>query len=457
MTDNSNLISNNVGLTSDLNYNLKPRSAAGRSYRCSVQPTNKQSFVGNDTIIMYIPCGRRNTFLDPKQSYIKYTVKNTDAANPINFDGCGASVINRLDVFHASNLLESVQQYNVLYNYLMDFQLNVAQKIALSSVYGFNFNSGQPDDDVRKGAPIAAGKYLTCCMPLLSGVVGLGLDKMLPVGVLNDDIRLEFTLETNASGMVSGTAECVWNVLNVELVLTYVELSDEGMSLVNENGSIYDTVALHGNSWRHYVSSLPAATSGTFSTLVPQRFASTKSLVCLPRRATEITDALSYSVSSRINPNIASYWWRLGSALIPTKYVTLANAGGLVASYAEGFMEIQKAFHSLGNTDMTGSLAFDFYNVADVAENAVTGNGGVVGKSTAANSFKNGFAIAQELETYANRSDTLLSGTNTLSQQTFFECNIGATAPATNYTLDFYSNYDQIIIKDNQGILSVRF
>ena len=48
-------------------------------------------------------------------------MKNGDTSVNINCDNNGASVINRLDVFLGSNLLETVQACNVLYIYLLDF------------------------------------------------------------------------------------------------------------------------------------------------------------------------------------------------------------------------------------------------------------------------------------------------------------------------------------------------
>jgi hypothetical protein len=239
------------------------------------------------------------------------------------------------------------------------------------------------------------------------------------------------------------------------------------MSIVNSASNIYGDLFLHGKSWRHYVSTLPSGTSGTFSTLVPQRFASSCGLVLCPRRGNEISGTYaisSYSNSSRINPNIDQYWWRVGSYLIPQKYVVLKNSSattGSVGGYGEAFMEIQKFFHSMNHPEYTSSMPFAYYNICENADSAV-GNGGVVvavGTSSAVNavtSFTQGFAIAQNLETYSQKSDVIISGMNTLSAQTFFECNIG-TATATSYTLDFYSLYDHILVKDAQGILSVRF
>jgi hypothetical protein len=171
---------------------------------------------------------------------------------------------------------------------------------------------------------------------------------------------------------------------------------------------------------------------------VPARFASLKSLWCLPRRSTEIANILAYSLSSRANPMITNYYWRVGSLLIPQKPVNLINSK-TTGGYAEAYAETMRAMHSLGNASYGSILGTIVYNVADTAD-ATVGDGGtnngVIAINTGSNSYKNGFIICQELETFCQRGDVLLSGMNTLGSQVFFECNIG-TAPGGLYTLDF--------------------
>ena len=104
-------------------------------------------------------------------------------------------LFNRLDIFHGSNLLETVQQYNVLYNFLTDFNMTASDRLGASSLFGMDATA-YDIGNIRNGATLgiaAAGTLnnagtknrLTVCMPVLSGVIGTGLDKMLPVGVLN--------------------------------------------------------------------------------------------------------------------------------------------------------------------------------------------------------------------------------------------------------------------------------
>ena len=116
---------------------------------------------------------------------------------------------------------------------------------------------------------------------------------------------------------------------------------------------------------------------------------------------------------------------------------------------------------------MASGIPFEQYNVVDLATadgtiggNSATGIVVLAATSTVANGYKNAFAIAQELETFANRDGRLLSGLNTLVSQVFFEASLGygstSQANQCSYTLDFYANHDLILVLEN-GILSARF
>ena len=67
----------------------------------------------------------------------------------------------------------------------------------MSSMLGCHPDIGT---DYRKGLVLAAytataASTITLCIPILSGTTGVSLDKLLPIGQLSDDIRIEITLE----------------------------------------------------------------------------------------------------------------------------------------------------------------------------------------------------------------------------------------------------------------------
>ena len=97
------------------------------------------------------------------------------------------------------------------------------------------------------------------------------------------------------------------------------------------------------------------------------------------------------------------------------------------------------------------------YNVAEtaVASDQVTCRNRC---NTAAKllSYQNAFAIAQELESFAQRSDVIISGLNTNSSTVFFEGNV-TTAPTAAYTLNMYAAYDHILVIDPNGLISIKY
>ena len=141
-------------------------------------------------------------------------------------------------------------------------------------------------------------------------------------------------------------------------------------------------------------------------------------------------------------------------------------------------------YHSLQNPDYAGSIPFQNYNVIDGTSDYSTGGGtggsllgGVLTQYTGTNSYQNGFLIGQELETFAQKSNLLLSGMNTLASNVFFEANIGigacstaahcagngaantydaAVGPTVNYSMEFFANFDIIFVIEN-GIMTARF
>ena len=104
--------------------------------------------------------------------------------------------------------------------------------------------------------------------------------------------------------------------MNCELEATIVKLQQDCMEMINSVTPFDQPIYLHASTYRHFVSTLQAS-AGQQTLLVPSRFASLKSLWCLLRRSTEVAIVIAYSLTSNVNPNIASYWWRIGSLLVP--------------------------------------------------------------------------------------------------------------------------------------------
>ncbi len=223
-----------TSLTSDMALGLKPSAPKSRSYRMNIPAMNKQTFTALDQIVIEIPSGRRNNWLDQSQSYLKFSVQCTStAAAPaggagIYLDNSAYSFFQRLDIYNSSNLCETINEYGQLCNFLIDTSLAQSDKAGLSPMIGTNALNTFLNNPAayaqygvttpvqvagdRSGMSLASTTSLstaipyTFCVPLLSGVVGVNASKMLPVGALSSPIRMEFFLTANDDAIYYGTA-----------------------------------------------------------------------------------------------------------------------------------------------------------------------------------------------------------------------------------------------------------
>jgi hypothetical protein len=79
------------------------------------------------------------------------------------------------------------------------------------------------------------GQRVTCCVPLL-GCLGLGADKLIPIGELYDDIRIEIStasyIEVVEWNAAPANTVNPYSIIDMQLELQIIELSDEGQHLV---------------------------------------------------------------------------------------------------------------------------------------------------------------------------------------------------------------------------------
>lgn len=487
-----------TALTSDMMLGLKPAAPRSRSYRLSVAPLNKTVFTSTDQIVFELPTGRAGTWLDQSQTFLKFSVQcqtNAAVTNPnlqtgVAVENTAYSFFNRLDIYHSSNLLEQISEYGQLANMLLDLQLSQSEKAGLSPLIGSNsfiFTQSLTPSSVwassvsgsttslalptplttlgdRSGQGLTSATTLntatpfTFCLPVLSGVVGVNASKMLPLGKLSSPLRLEFYTAANDDAVYYGTlgAGCVWQIINVELCCCYVELLD---NFDNDRGTEYISTSTYRNS----STNLPSATSGEFTTLLPFRAASIKGLYArfLPfvSAVQGVNASAAYRKSASINPNISSYFFRVGSSIYPNKPVFLIS--GQQQTGAEAYAELVKSFHALSSTEGNPSILYNQYNVCATATGGWAANFTPGAQNTTAGTHNNAFAVGLELESFSNRNDTILSGVSTLNSQIYFTANIntGATAGGTNgynYTAQFFSHMDMILVIEN-GIMSAKF
>jgi hypothetical protein len=504
-------------LTSDMLLGLKPSAPKSRSYRRSIAPINKSVFNPGDQIIFEFPTGRKGTWLDQSQSYLKFSVQFAATAavavggSGIYLDNSAYSFIQRMDIYNSSNLLETINEYGQLTNFLMDTSLTISDKAGLSTLIGTNptnatymnmtsaaavfagaattFVGATTQPQVagdRSGLSVTAANGAgaiggaipyTFSLPLLSGIIGINASKMLPVGKLHAPIRVEMYLSANDDAIYYGTGGlgAIWQIVNVEFCACYVEIQDDSL---DTNPAPGEQEYISTTTYRQASTYMPAATSGEFTTLLPFRAASITALYARFRPfGTAVQGAngtAAYRKGASINPNLSFYYFRIGSSVYPNKPVYLTN-GSLVGTGAEAYGELLKSFHALSSTIGNTALTYNSYNVAATATqgfalNYVPGSKSLAATTAVAatgvvppiDTHGNAFAIGLECQSFSNRNDTILSGISTLNSQIYFTGGIangltaGGVANNYNYTIDFFSQMDMVLVMQD-GILSAKF
>jgi len=451
--------------------------------RTNIQPQNgsgtvTSGYTGNNSIILNIPT-RNNTALITSESCLKFSVRNTvggTAATVFNLESCGAhSYIQRIRVFHGSNLLSDIDQYNGLAKILYDFQM------PLDAVQGrYSATSGTTNEygiappafaDFAVAAacgmtakPTNRGKcYITMgattaasvlasgatvddnfSINLISLVGSLSSGKYLPLWEMTSaPLRVEIQLVPSIinalaiapAGAATGTAGFV--IHNVEYVAEFLELPDSAISAIKAGSS--NPLQMVFSDFRSYpYSTFLQATTTQVSMPIPAKFSSLKS-IAVAQKIT-IGSSTYYPLSSS-DFNLQSYQFRIGSEVIPST---------APSSKSDYFNEAVKCFGSIADLGYQPSIDSDSYNVAY--------NAGAVTTTVQAQTTNSGsFVVGIDLESYQNTDkSTIFAGMNTNTSDIFYNPIHNATASNTPINYNAYANFDSVLVCEN-GVAYVRF
>ena len=468
------------GVSSDLQYNLKTAAVKSRTYTQNIPMQNKSIFVGGDLMIWELNTGKKNTFLDQSQSFLKFSVQcQTAAGSVVQVDNSAFSFLSRLDIYHCSNMLESISNYGDIANWLIDNSMSQSEKASLSGLIGTNNSwvvaqnaaltyaasleatvQQVPGDrsgiNLTTNASMALTPSMCFTLPMLSSIIGVNSSKCLPLEPLGaGPLRCEITLAQNDDAIFSATtgADAKWQITNVEFVASFIEILEDGFETVPKGVPLY----FQGRTWRSASTFLAQNVSGEITSLVPHRASSITSLVARFRNyatAAQNGATAAYRRSSSVSPNINYAYWRVANAYLPNKAITLFANG--VGSGAEGLANIQKCLHSFSSSQNASSILFEQYNVALAAQGYYRVPYSLGSAITGKDSSNNAFSLGINTETFANR-DSILSGLNSLNSNLFFTFNtIAGLDVSSNIVLDFFSEMDVLYVIEN-GVMTAKY
>jgi len=454
-----------------LKYGDKVNSAMAQSYRTNIQPQNGTgTYLAGQTIIINIPTAN-NIVLAPTESYLKFsaTITKNGTAGAAVWDACGAhGLIQRLRVFHGSNLLQDIDNYGLLAKMLFDLQVptdacygrfnelvgtrndlftstptqvatadgtDAGTTQALANALKTAFNANQisanqinSGDSYFLGANGTTTKYF--CLNLISLLGTLSPAQYIPLFAMTTaPLRLELQLFSDPKQAIASTSALTSITLsNVEYIANFIKLSDGAMSVIYDSlGGQPLEFAL--SDYANYQYSYPMITGPTIQTQVnfaiPAKYSSLKSLFCTIRDQGTGND--TYFPFSSVTGNTLSYYFRVGSQIMPTKAPD---------NYPEMFSEVLKAMGSMSDLNYHPSIEKFSYEMA-TSTPITTANY----KSISSGSFY----IGIDLENYVTASkDTMFAGYNSNTDDIFAVITLGAVANGSTFTprFDAFAMFD---------------
>ena len=210
--------SSQIGLPASLKYDLLPSlSDSARSYSVNIGPDGITSvagpamtataFVANSTgafgnftsqvVSFTIPSSMSDSvFMDATSTTLSFTLTYSvttatvgATGGSINLIGSGASFFDSMVLYSNNTPIETVNQYGLLANYLLNNTVNLSERNGgVSICMGADSNSM---NGIEIGHSAVASYRYNFCIPLIS-VIGVNSDKLIPIGSLNN-LQLQMT------------------------------------------------------------------------------------------------------------------------------------------------------------------------------------------------------------------------------------------------------------------------
>lgn len=448
-------------IPSNMKYTSKLESAPARRYRTNLTPQNGSGIVNNgygpgSTVTINIPT-RNNTAKICSESVLKFsgTFTTTTGCTVGALDSCGHhGWIQRVRIFHGSNLWQDIDNYPQLAKALYDMQMPndaIAGRFSITSGTSADFSGPASGTDgitaraLNRGQNIGGGsvgaKTFTASINLIALVGALSGGKYLPLWQLTSaPIRVELVLANNIKNVMcfDGGAPSTFNIYNVEYIAEFLELPDSAISAIEASSS--NPMQMVFSDWRSFSHSavLTSGVTTTVSMPIPAKFSSVKSIIVNQRIS---LGADTYYPLSSSSMGLTSYTFRVGSEVMPS---TAPN------STVDFFTEATKCFGSVADINYQPSIDHNSYSVIEAQ---------TINNLLAYNTKDSGsFLVGIDLETYQNVDKSqIFAGMNTNNSDIFFQpVYNGSVTGNPNCYYTAFANIDTVLVCEN-GVGYVRY
>ena len=361
-----------------------------------------------------------NSVWDPKNSYLRFSVKMGDTADTDagTIAGSAACFISSIETFHNSVAIDNIRAYDLMHNIMLDCTMSHSYRGGTGNIcWGCLATGGLP------GIALARNTEYFFSLPLLS-IFGSNTDTALPTHDMHGYLSWRITWNNNIKAIAAGgAADPNFVIQNVEMHCCMTELSETPLRLVSSPSYRIPTQGI--SNWS------TTFNSGTVLNLtIPFRYRDLRQILLCFRVGTVETTRGYYS-NSRSTKDIESYQFLIGGRAYPPTRVRCKTTG-----HIDPYMQLQNSFHiSPGSALNLGIINNTNYKL----DNNTAGTGT--------------FCIGLNCESYNGHSGALECGMDTTNTDIIFSCTFG-TAVAAATIVDAFAIYGaEILVEDGQSIL----
>ncbi|KAG8469999.1 hypothetical protein KFE25_006460 [Diacronema lutheri] len=416
-------------------YHLKKHSIAppAQSTRSYITPRGASTFLPGAKIEFDIPCGSPGQFLDPSQTVLAFTVRNTNNVNTdtLRLDGSAASVIGEILLYHGSTQISHISDYESLVKLFEDATTDLDSLRSSGTVRGVAEYAPTANDLAglvaayysRAGATINGGGSLEVAIPLMC-IIGTMAHRVLPLSAISDSLRLEIKLNPAVLWGGWNDADQSGLVSDVRLYLSHVILDGAvERAMMSSLGGQYEIPVTDVRSFSHTIE----ASSGAATYQFPLRVSSANKVFVVFRPRASASTSRAYWAIGRTRGTISSYRFRLGAQNIPASEVPCTG------SAAEARAEFIRAMGSISDSAARSCVPTSQY-ISDAAGDYAQG----------------GFAIGLDLQAFA-AGDALADGRSLRHEYLTLDLRMANNNPAL--TMTAYILFDKLLTV-HSGLLS---
>lgn len=365
-------------------------------------------------------------YLDPQSMYISYTYTLTSLVGAQMIGVPVYTPFNRCEVSVASQTIDTIQNYNIVMNTLLNGNFDIAQKYGQQSSYGYTGTAASgtanvPTLEQLDGRLMAVNEVGTFTAPLMT--ILSSSEKLIPLGMMGAT-RITLTVESIANMFTSAVVPTGFVLSNISLrykVIEYGPDVDQAIRMANPNGLTIKTQSFSSAS-----TNLNANTVGYTELVFNFRFSSIKSLIAINGCGTAASNKQFDSVD--LTSGNGDYSFSVGGVIYPSKPLSTTT------NKTEVLQEFRSAMGSIfdkNNNCSINNVEFSFNGTAAACTYQTPGK----------------FYVGTSLEKQVG-SNTILSGVSSSDSPISYRINTGTSIGANNSTVSLIVNYDALIIVD---------